>query len=339
MQTKQYIQMQRQRVAAWIHKFLFKRRVRTLLYNMRHFSLSKENDVTIYDMLSYFLRHILGGDLAQRSKSLAFSFFMALPPLLIFVFSLIAYFPVDGLQDEFLMQLRGIVPDMVLDPLTDTVNDVMGHKHSSLLSIGFIVSVILSANGLSQMMMSFNNGDPNIERKSVVMRYLVSIMLVFLLYFLIVLVLCLMLGYKFIVGLMINKGWLVISDFTKVCLNIGRWLILALMTLLTICIIYYAIPVKKQRVGFFSWGAILATLLFFGLTWGLQIYFNNFNRYNLLYGSIGTLLVIMLWLMLNCRVLLIGYELNTSIRNGSLSQPHRDILPKIRRVASSREVK
>ena len=88
------------------------------------------------------------------------------------------------------------------------------------------------------------------------------------------------------------------------------------MALLTLSLIYYVIPMKKQRVGFFSAGAMFATVMFILLSWGFKIYLANFNRYNLLYGSIGTLLLIMLWLLLNCFVIMLGYELNIAIANG-----------------------
>ena len=94
-------------------------------------------------------------------------------------------------------------------------------------------------------------------------------------------------------------------------------------TLTAISIIYYWAPVKKQRVGFLSAGSVLATGMFFVLTWGFGVYINNFSRYNLLYGSIGTLLLLMLWIYFSCIVLLVGYELNISIYNGTLRGKNR----------------
>ena len=101
-------------------------------------------------------------------------------------------------------------------------------------------------------------------------------------------------------------------------------MLLSFATLTSVSLIYYWAPVKKQRVGFFSAGSVLATGMFFVLSWGLGIYLDNFNRYNLLYGSIGTLLMLMFWMYFNCIVLLMGYELNISIYNGSIYKKNRD---------------
>ena len=94
--------------------------------------------------------------------------------------------------------------------------------------------------------------------------------------------------------------------------------------------IYYWAPVKRQRVGFFSAGSVLATAMFFVLSWGLGVYLNNFSRYNLLYGSIGTLLMLMFWVYFNCIVLLLGYELNISIYNGTTQRANRESRKQIR---------
>ena len=128
--------------------------------------------------------------------------------------------------------------------------------------------------------------------------------------------LVLIIGYKTILIWLFRNGILIPGSFTHIIIGIGRWVILVGMALLTLSLIYYLIPMKKLRVGFFSAGAMFATLMFIILSWGFKIYLANFNRYNLLYGSIGTLLLIMLWLLLNSFVIMLGYELNVAIADG-----------------------
>lgn len=303
---------------------LYKRWVRSTLYFLKHFTLPGNRGVPIYDVLRYFLVSIFNGTLWQRSKGLAYSFMTAIPPLLIFLFTLIAYFPVDGLQDELLTGLGGIVPEAILGPLSNTVNDVMGHRHSTLLSIGFISSIILAANGMNGVMSSLNFANQSVEKRPWLERYLICIVLVFVLFILIALVLSLLIGHKYLLQIIFSQGWMNITTFNTLLFNIGRWLLLTFATLLAVSIIYYWAPVKKQRVGFFSAGSVLSTGMFFVLSWALGIYLNNFSRYNLLYGSIGTLLMLMFWIFFNCLVLLVGYELNISIYNGSIQKKNRD---------------
>ncbi len=263
--------------------------------------------------LVQILKHFSNRDLWQSAKALAFSFLMALPPLLIFFFTLIPYLPIEGIQNELLAQLAVILPGGVYDRIAPTINDVMGHKHSSLLSIGFIGSVILAANGIHGLLQSFNSVSHSIEWRSFVHRYLLCLLLVVILYVLVVAILSLLIGYKFFIQLMISRNFMAETKLSLFAFSLGRWLLLVFLALLSLSLLYYLAPVKKQRINFFSIGSVISTLLIFGLSWAFQIYINNFNNYNILYGSIGTLLILMLWIYANCVVILSGYAINIAI--------------------------
>ena len=321
---KAYVRLVTGKVKHFRRKVLYWRPVRSTLYFLQHFSLPGNKGVPLYDVLRYFLVGIFNGDLNQRAKGLTYSFLTAIPPLLIFFFTLVAYFPVDGVQDELLSQLGGIIPEKIMSPLAGTINDVMGHRHSTLLSIGFVSSILLAANGLMGVITSLNFANRSIEKRPFVQRYLFSVAMVFVLYVLIVLTLALLIGHKLFLQLIFAQGWLTDTKANTLLFNIGRWLLLTFAILTAVSIIYYWAPVKKQRIGFFSAGSVLATGMFLVLSWGLGLYINNFNNYNLVYGSIGTLLLLMFWVRFNCIVLLVGYELNISIYNGSIIKKNID---------------
>lgn len=299
--------------------------VRLARFAVHNCSLPGNRNVPFYDVVSYLMRGIGDGQLWRASKGLAFSFLMAMPPLLIFVFSLIAFLPVAGFQDELLFQLSDLIPDRLFEPIAKTVNDVMGHKHTSLLSLGFIFSIILAANAVHGMMMYFS--DRSHEVRPFFIRYLICIGIVFVLYFAVIVMLALLLGYKTALIWLFQQGILIPGSLTHISIAVGRWIIIIAVGLFTLTFIYYLIPLKKSRVGFFSPGAVFALGLFLVLSWGFRIYLVHFDKYNLLYGSIGTLLLVMLWLLLNCMVLMMGYELNVAIVNGILggknSRSHR----------------
>ena len=307
-----------------MRRMIYWRPVRSTLYFLQHFSLAGSKGVPLYDVLRFFLRTIFNGDLNQRAKGLAYSFMTALPPLLIFFFTLVAYFPVDGIQNELLGELGNIIPDKIMGPISNTVNDVMGHRHSTLLSIGFITSIILAANGLMGVISSLNFANRSIEKRPYVQRYLLSMMLVFIIYVTVVLTIALLMGHKLLLQILFAQGWLMITKTNALLFNIGRWLLTIMAILTVVSLIYYWAPAKRQRVGFFSAGSVLATAMFLLLSWGLGLYLNNFSRYNLLYGSIGTLLMVMFWIYFNCIVLLVGYELNISIYNGTIIKKNQD---------------
>lgn len=263
--------------------------------------------------LVQILKHFSNRDLWQSAKALAFSFLMALPPLLIFFFTLIPYLPIEGIQNELLEQLSIVLPAGVYDRVAPTITDVMGHKHSSLLSIGFIGSIILAANGIHGLLQSFNSVSHSIEWRSFIYRYILCLILVVVLYVLVVAILSLLIGYKFFIQFMVARNFMAETKLSLFAFSLGRWLLLVFLTLLTLSLLYYLAPVKKQRINFLSIGSILSTLMIFGLSWAFQIYINNFNNYNILYGSIGTMLVLMLWIYANCVVILAGYAVNIAI--------------------------
>lgn len=319
-----YIRLAISKLRRLRRKVLYWRPVRSALYFLQHFSLAGSRGVPLYDVLRFFLRSIFNGDINQRAKGLSYSFMTAVPPLLIFFFTLVAYFPVDGVQDELLGELSNIVPAKVMTPLSNTVNDVMGHRHSTLLSVGFISSIMLAANGLMGVISSLNFANRSVEKRPYLQRYLLSIMLVFVIYVLVVLTIALLMGHKLLLQLIYAQGWLTFTKTNTLLFNLGRWLLIIVAILTAVSLIYYWAPVKKQRVGFFSAGSVLATAMFLVLSWALGIYLGNFSRYNLLYGSIGTLLMVMFWIYFNCIVLLVGYELNISIYNGTIIKQNRD---------------
>ena len=302
---------------------MYKRWVRETLYFTHHFALPGNKGVPLYDVLSYFLVGIFNGGLTQRAKGLAYSFLAALPPLMICIFSLIAYFPVDGLQDELLNGLGEIVPEKILTPISSTINDIMGHKHTTLLSIGFVTCILLAANGMNGFILSLNFANETVEKRPFVQRFALCLLMVFVMFIIVALVLTLIIGHKYLLQLIFSQGWLSDTKANTFLFNVGRWVLLSLATLMAVAFLYYVAPAKRQRVGFFSAGSVLATGMFFVLTWGFGIYLNNFNRYNLLYGSIGTVLLLMLWVYFSCIVLLVGYELNISIYNGTLRGKNR----------------
>lgn len=306
-----------------LRHMLFKRRVMQSVYFLHHFSLPGSKGVPVWEVLRFFFLGVANGTLWQRAKGLAYSFLTAIPPLLIFLFTLIPLFPVEGLQQALLVELGHIFPSSIYNMIEPTITEVMGHRHNSLLSIGFATSIFLAGNGMHSMIMSFNYANPAVDTRPLLQRYAICFLLVFLLYILVIFIVVLQLGYHSIISWLFEHGFIAFTAFNRFIISFIRWIVLAFFALMVIGLIYYAAPGKKQRVGFFSIGTVIATVLLFGLTWGFQIYLTTFNRYNILYGSIGTLLVLMLWIYLNCLVLLVGYEINIAVAQGRIAMQHK----------------
>ena len=111
----------------------------------------------------------------------------------------------------------------------------------------------------------------------------------------------------------LNAAHLLDKSMVMYVIKYGRWVIVLLMVFFGSSFLYYLAPAKRQRFRFISAGSTLATILFIATTSGFNYYVNNFAKYNALYGSIGTIIVIMMWLYFNSIALLVGFELNASI--------------------------
>lgn len=293
-------------------KLLFKRPVRKFLHLIKQITLPGFQGVPIFDVLDFFIRNLLKESIANRAKAMAFSFFLALFPLLLFLFSLLPYFPIEGIQRELYFSLHDMLPHDIYAKVVATMDEILTHKHTVLLSAGFLGTLVVSVNGMDSIMQAFNQSLNIIETRSFVKRKLLCLYLVLLLFVLVAVVLSIMMGYKHLMFYLLSHS-ILSKNFLFYVMNIGRWILMIVIALFVISSIYYVAPVKKQRLNFFSAGATLSTVLFFLVTGGFRLYIENFSKYNALYGSIGTLIIVMLWIQLSCMILLIGYELNISI--------------------------
>lgn len=293
-------------------KMLFWRPVRKLLHIIRQITLPGFQGVPIFDVLYFFIQNLLKESIANRAKAMAFSFFLALFPLLLFLFSLLPYFPIQGIINELYLALDEMLPPDVYVKVVDTMDEILTHKHNVLLSVGFLGTIVVSVNGVDAIMTAFNQSLNIIETRPLIKRKLLCLYLVLLLFVLVAVVLTIMMGYKHLMAYLLSQD-LIAKNFWYYVFSIGRWLLMVVIALGVISAIYYVAPVKKQRLSFFSAGSTLSTALFFLVTGGFKLYIENFSKYNALYGSIGTLIIVMLWIQLSSMILLIGYELNISI--------------------------
>lgn len=293
-------------------KLLYKRPVRKFLHLIRQITLPGFQGVPIFDVLEFFIRNLLKESIANRAKAMAFSFFLALFPMLLFLFSLLPYFPIQGIINELYSALNEMLPADVYAKVINTMDEILTHKHTVLLSVGFLGTLVVSVNGMDSIMQAFNQSLNIIETRSFIKRKLLCLYLVLLLFVLVAVVLTIMMGYKHFTAYLLSRD-LLAENFWYYAMNVGKWILMIAIGLFVISSIYYVAPVKKQRLNFFSAGASLSTVLFFLVTAGFRLYIENFSNYNALYGSIGTLIIVMLWIQLSCMILLIGYELNISI--------------------------
>lgn len=276
--------------------------------------LPRFEGVPLYDVIMFFKEQVARVGLTERASAVSYNFIMSIPPSCLFLFSLIPQLPFVR-KKAVQLQVRGIIRDMIPakehnQGIIKFVDSFFGDGHIALLSFGFVLLIFFASNGMMGLMRSFNKNYIGFEKRTGLHTRWVAIKLTFIIMGLILA--CLL--------LLIMQGavleWLGIrSDFVRSFIRTIRWAFIVALIFYAIGFIYKYAPAIQKRWKLVSPGAILATSLSILTTLGFSIFVENFGKYNALYGSIGTIIVLMIIIYINSLVLLIGYELNVSIHS------------------------
>jgi Predicted membrane protein len=296
----------------YIRRLLYWRPVRKTLHFSRLIIMPGFQGVPVFDAIYFFCNGLMKGALNQRAAALAFHFFLALFPMLLFFFTLLPYIPIDSLYLQLYDFLYTILPANIYDLVESTIDGILIKKHGGLMSIGFISSVYVASSGINAMILSFNSSSHNLEKRPWWKRRMLSIALVFALGISIILSFVLIVGSRAAFSFLQTSG-IIEQHYVFVLLKIVKWTLLVSMVYIMFVILYYYAPTNKENFKFFSAGASLATAMFLLATGGFNLYIKYFSHYNALYGSIGALIIFMLWIYMVSFILLIGFEFNASI--------------------------
>ena len=253
------------------------------------------------------------GVLVTRASSIAFNMLMALLPATIFLFTLIPFVPIPNFQAELVKLFENFLPVTAYNLFETTIIDVITNKSGTLLIVMFIATIIFSTNGIHALMHAFNVSVHDFASRSWIQQRKIAI---FLLVFILIMFSAagaLIILSRVVVNRLVEIGVLEMNLVFYIVMAF-KWLLIIVMLFFAISALYYLVPAHRTDFRYISPGSILATSLFIITSLAFSAYVNNFGQYNKLYGSIGTLIVILIWLYLNSVALLVGFELNVSIR-------------------------
>jgi membrane protein len=274
--------------------------------------------MSLYTVAVFFFGEIKQGTLANKASSLAYNFMLALFPATIFLFTLIPYIPIRHFQDNLLTILGQILPNDAYIALKSTIIDIVKTQNAKLFSFGFLTALFFATNGVSRLMQDFNKSSLINESRSYLKRRWVALVLTVVISMSMLVAVSIMIaGHRLLIFLQHHfyskaQGWFIAIALLK-------WIIVIIIFFVTVSLLYRYGPAHKQKWKFLSPGSILATSLAVITSLGFTYYINNFASYNKIYGSIGTLIVMMIWLYLNSLIILIGFELNASVELGKRS--------------------
>lgn len=284
------------------------RSVKKLLKYLAFKKIAKSS-MSLLDFLILFFKQIQEDNINSKANAMAFNFMMAIFPGIIFLFTLIPYFPIKGLQDQILTFMEGAMPLSIYSLMRETVSDIISRPRGGLLSFGFLFALYAAMNGTLSMMTAFDECHKSSAkaRGFLKARFIALSITVINALVLIVSVTVLLVGEHVLDYL---YSFHQISAFNYYIFMLIRYVTVIVSFFFLTAFIYYFAPSVNIRWSFFSLGAFVATALNILVTVGLSVYLSNFATYNKLYGSIGTIIALMLWLYMTSMVLLIGFEMN-----------------------------
>jgi len=285
--------------------------VRKTIHLTRKVILPGFEGLSLWEVLFFFVWSIRKGLITTRAASLSFHFFLAMIPFGLLLVILSAYLPFYDIEKDIVPILANFIPEQLVTNFLQSMHEFEHSSVSSLISFGFVLSLYFSANGFAVMIETFNHSRHKFDKRGYWSVQIASVVFVIV----------------FLIGLLISffilltekrllNNWAETSNFVEshyyIFFVILNGLFFALILYFAIALIYYFGPSKRHGFRFFSAGATLTTTLIIVISIVYVYYINEFSKYNELYGSIGTIMILLLWIYFVSVTLLIGFELNAS---------------------------
>jgi membrane protein len=271
-----------------------------------------EEHYVLCRIISILYQKIFQFDIDVRAAAVAYNFTLAVFPTIIFLFSLLPYMPIEHLDLKMIGFLKGTIPKNLQGDLTELISEIVNKKRGGVLSFGFLFALFASTSGIMALIRSFNLTYKTNENRGFFKERFIAVGLNFLLTFVLLIAFTVFILGNFVVKMLAKKD-LIQYDFTFYLTKSLTYLIIFSVFFFTISIIYYYAPAIHKRWKFFNAGSITASIMTILVTNLFSYYLVNFASYHKVYGSIGSLIALMVWLYFVSLILIVGFEINASI--------------------------
>lgn len=296
---------------------------RTIIGQSKRTYLPGFHGLSIYEVWKPFINQLRRTSLIERASGISFNIVMAIPPTLIFLFTLIPYLPISNV---FMEQLYSLIRDVIPGEKDNAViinflKDFVNQPRNELLSFGLLLAIIFSSNAMMGVLRTFDKNYPGFLKRKMLHQRRVALLLTLIVFFLVFICILLMIAQANVLR------WLgVESEFWRNMIHDTRWVFLVLLTFFVIGFIYKNGPALSNKWPLLTPGAVFATTLMIVATILVSWYVNSFNTYNKLYGSIGAIFILMSLIYANSLALLMGFELNVTLTNLKLEKAEKALL-------------
>ena len=279
---------------------------------MKRIILPGFDRIPIYDVLSFFVKGLAKGVLNQRASAISYNFFMALFPFIFFLFTILAYLPYQEFIPMVQQFIFDFLPEQSQDFVFSTLNGLL-EKNGTRLTTSSLFVLYFASQGIISMIMAFNTSYHHVETRNGFALRVTAVLLLIIIIMIVIGMLFALLGIGHFMRYLAAQGfqsmWLLVMS---------KWLSVFFLVFLIISLIYYFAPAKQKGLHFFSAGSFLATLLITVASWGFSTYIAHFSRYNVIFGSIGAIIILLIYIQMLSNFIIIGFELNISIYSARL---------------------
>ena len=314
----------------WIKKIKKLAIVQKTIATSKKLKLPGFEGLSVYQVLYFFIQGLQKGYVMARASAISYQIILALAPTLILLLTLIPYVPVDNFQENLLNGIEGMLPGSTFTFVEETLNDLIKAKHNTFLSISFLLGIYYASNSVNALLQGFRGSYNLINKTNYFKQRLFSVVLV--------IILPLFIGSGFLVqaftstlvDYLVEKK-LLFDGIQTILIYGAKWITVLLLFLAGITTLYNLGNPDRDKWRFFSAGASFSALMIIVLSQLFSWYVNNFGQFNKFYGSLATVVILLLWIQFINVILLLGFELNTSISRAQIK--HKEGLAELEETA------
>lgn len=281
--------------------------------HLRTFTLPGFDGVAVYVVMKFLLSEMKKDLIPTRARSISYSFFIAFFPAIIFLFTLLPYIPLDGLQVRLIEIINEVLPpNIVQNFILVTIDDLLNKPRGGLLSFASVLTLFFSTQGVLSMLNSFNKTYSIYNNRNYFQKRWLAVKLTVVLFMLFITSIVLLIVGNLLID-NLNEWFNIESSISVFMINALRYIVILLLYLISISTLYYYGPAVKKKFRFISVGSTLATIGSIVASLIFTSYVAGMDKYNTIYGFFGSIIMFLSWMYVNAFVLLVGFELNASI--------------------------
>ncbi|TXC81521.1 YihY/virulence factor BrkB family protein [Luteibaculum oceani] len=268
--------------------------------------------LSLFTVIAFLIKGLKEGRINTRAAAISFKVLLAIAPTFILLISLIPYIPIDNFQANLINTIESILPPSTYDMVDELLVDLIHRKHNTFVSVTFIIGLYYASNSINALLEGLSGAYHLTKKQNPIKQRLLSVGLIVLLPLFLGGALLLQASSSYVLDWLISKRFL--SDGLETFIILfAKWFLVVMLINSAVSALYNVATPAKRKWRFFSPGSIFAALLMILASQGFAFYVNNFGQFNRLYGSLGTVVILLIWIQLIIFLLLLGFDLNTSL--------------------------